>query len=903
MRKSILLSVLLVGILIVQFSILMQVHSLNYNCNNILHDDTENLQFEQFRVLSEDQKPELPESSSYAQPITRENMSIVPLDEILFFGTDEWDSDDLNGWLWNDAIEGYGQLAHWDDDDNLKKPDVAPGDVDGDGKDEIILVRTDGSNFIIKIYDDGRASVPYKKLKQWSTDMDDCDNPHVAVGDVNGDGDDEFIVAGTDADDCDLNAFLWDYHPETNTVTKLKEWDDNDNIAEVDVAMGDSDYDGCAEIMFVGVYDPTIGTDRTLYKLYEDASKNYVLNKTENLSTLYLPPSVASGDIDGDLKDEFIISRPDNEDLAGYCGADIYIIDKTTNYVRINIDPLYWTYLRGIVSISTGDIDGDSVDEIIIAGDTYIEPSMHARVIFYEYQYPTLVEISTWVPSDQESMYMKCATGDIDCDGIDEVVVCGVDADGEDINGYAFDNITGDFNVINQWDHNDGTNNVVVTCGNFDGDGIRIQYTGESWLSQSRPIPVVAMACAPLIRGISQNYVLSGTTFGVTDSFGTQNSKQVAASSSVTLSYEGEFPLIGLKSSISATLSSEFSKTKTSSSYIKYGTYFSNGYPDDSLIYQIVTYKHYLYIILNHTDESQIGKHITIDVPMGATLNIMTLSYFNTVFLGYGIDVDPFHHFPGDVRTYPTVAEKTLLVAQYNGFTSSLYTVGQGNGITTAFIDISEETMTSEQESTGFSLEEGASIAGIGFSGSFGLTESEMYSVSTGTEVYYAGTVGHIADEDDYKTYNYSYGMFVYNYKPNPNLAYQVINYWVENASPIAPPFFGNLGMAGTMGLIISFGSLAGLSFLMYKKRWFVKETRDAENLEDNDSEKSNVDSEETLEKKTTKKTKTKQAAKTAKIKSASTDTSNEISDIETVKDTKKAKKNIFKKSKVLTDK
>jgi len=151
MRKSILLSVLLVGILIVQFSILMQVHSLNYNCNNILHDDTENLQFEQFRVLSEDQKPELPESSSYAQPITRENMSIVPLDEILFFGTDEWDSDDLNGWLWNDAIEGYGQLAHWDDDDNLKKPDVAPGDVDGDGTDEIILVSTDGSNFIIKI--------------------------------------------------------------------------------------------------------------------------------------------------------------------------------------------------------------------------------------------------------------------------------------------------------------------------------------------------------------------------------------------------------------------------------------------------------------------------------------------------------------------------------------------------------------------------------------------------------------------------------------------------------------------------------------------------------------------------------------------------------------------------------
>jgi hypothetical protein len=785
------------------------------------------------------QNPELPQaSSSFSHPLTNDDTNILPLDEILFLGTDA-DQNDLNGWLFDDNRSGFGELHTWNAEDNSANPDAAAADVDGDSKDEIIFISTDedGDDFNGWAFDDVTAAEPYKQLKWWDYN-DDSSNPTVATGDLDGDGDEEVVFAGTDADDDDLNAWAWNY--TGNDFVSIKTWDENDNYQYVDVALGDIDGDGRDEVIFVGtLYVFLGGMDDTVYKIYDDALSGFAPLKNVELNDNYYCPKVAACDYDGDFVEEFVITG--NSGFYDYVeGLFVYIIgDKTEDYEIIHSWTVSANQATHESSIACGDIDSDYKDEIMIASWYG-----NIKVWFYDDMDTAFNLIRCWTASDQVSMWPSLATGDIDCDGEYEVVVSAMDySDYEDINAYAFDNITDSFKIVHQWDNNDNTYRPVVVCGEFDGDGITIQYTGESWQSQSRPIPIIAMACAPLVRGISQNYILSGTSYGTEISQGGIESEQIAATVSATVSYEGGDPLGAFKASASVRLSAQFSKTVTSTSLVTYGTIQANGYPDDSIVYHIVTYKHYLYTYLTHFDNSMIGKQITLDIPLSTVVHRDLIDHYNRVYFGLNY-INPFDHDAGDVRTYPSVSEKAAIIAANDGFQTGLMSVAHGNGFTTASIELEGETLSTKEKQVGFELAAGFSVAGVGFYASFGLSKTNTYGTITGSSVTYSGAIGDIADETDFDTYNYSFGMFVYNYKPNPNLAYQVINYWVENASPVAPPFFIDIGPSGTVGLIISFASLAGLTFLIVKKKWYIKQDRDSTvELNETSNDKPNKDS------------------------------------------------------------
>ena len=61
-----------------------------------------------------------------------------------------------------------------------------------------------------------------------------------------------------------------------------------------------------------------------------------------------------------------------------------------------------------------------------------------------------------------------------------------------------------------------------------------------------------------------------------------------------------------------------------------------------------------------------------------------------------------------------------------------------------------------------------------------GWDDTKAYSVTTGKETHFVGTVGDIDEGRDYKHYLYNFGLFVYETELAGGESVQVLDYWTE---------------------------------------------------------------------------------------------------------------------------
>ena len=128
-------------------------------------------------------------------------------DEIIVTGVDgNWPK----AWALDDHTQGYEQLYRWHDLDNnvfeeyIRNPNVACGDFDGDGLDEIVFGATENSGCKVqtRVYDDKINEFKYMEGKY----LEGCPNrtwnktvpPELAVTDIDANGKDDVIVAMND---------------------------------------------------------------------------------------------------------------------------------------------------------------------------------------------------------------------------------------------------------------------------------------------------------------------------------------------------------------------------------------------------------------------------------------------------------------------------------------------------------------------------------------------------------------------------------------------------------------------------------------------------------------------------------------------------------------------------------
>lgn len=188
--------------------------------------------------------------------------------------------------------------------------------------------------------------------------------------------------------------------------------------------------------------------------------------------------TVASGDVDGDGEKEIVTGPGDN------AGPHVRIFKKdgTVKY------PGFFAYderFRGGVNIALGDLDGDNVEEIIAGAGVGGGP--HIRV--FDALGNQKITPGFFAYSENFRGGVNVTTGDIDRDGIDEIIAGAGKGGGPQVRVFEGN---GELKPIQFFAfHPDFRGGINVACGDFDGDNkdeiVASQASeGEAWIKVYR---------------------------------------------------------------------------------------------------------------------------------------------------------------------------------------------------------------------------------------------------------------------------------------------------------------------------------------------------------------------------------------------------------------------------------
>ena len=782
------------------------------------------------------------EISTNSHPLTKDESLLIKLEEIAALP-----NEPDQGWIYDDIGENFSAVNDLFSEhqlyDNLFghrfsildlgcggfTSDIATGDVDGDGLDEVIVATDDD---YLEIYDDANNSYSKRSIQienlpelvnyygydpsTWKIDF----LKTIAVGDVDGDGIDEIVIARSflggrieylftplirlDVSDASITIYFW--------VFDVVEWDFIGSGIEVitarycissalsmepEVALGDVDGDGLDEIIIGYCFGRTLATKVSDIHIFDDFNHSFARIWDDILefdcqypknqfSGILQEIDIVCGDFDGDKKDEIAFAASPYD---GYrCEADLLIIDDSLMGIvgkygevaelKIGGSDIMWDEWQQRLPIACGDIDGDGKDEIGVTR-SFMSDRQTRELHIYEFSQGNYTLRNYFNSSDWDFIDCIFTMGDVDCDGLAELAFSGRHGN------YVVDDANAGFtHIMNKSDGILG----LLACGDFDGDGMRLKYTGENWRKTAPPGLLVALAAPPVYTGIVQNYDWSWSAFGKAASTSTASTTEVGTTVSSTISFSNtlSFWINIFSFSLTRTWGKEFTLTNTKIKTAVQGISYSSGCWVDSVIYHSTDYQSYEYEITHHPfNTTLIGQFITLDIPYPPSILKTTMDYFDPHY-NQTVRLETFNHTIGQPWTYPARYEISNISSECLNSGEPI-SVGQGTGNNLVLIEI-EEICESGITETHFSdYSAGGSVGSFGYTYSKGLSDSKCYEISMSESCIYEGSVGDIRNVATFEELQYSFGIFIYYVTHSDGFTYQVINYYVEGATPYYP--------------------------------------------------------------------------------------------------------------------
>ena len=227
---------------------------------------------------------------------------------------------------------------------------VAVGDVNGDGRAEIVTAPGKDAFTELKVFDGRtfsqlRTFLPFKDASWWA-------GAYIATGDTTGDGRDE-IVEGLDAGCCTTLHVL--DAVQGNDLSGFFPYGDHSEVG-ARVASGDLNGDGKAELLAV-----PIGSTRI--SAFAPGGGPAFRTIEAFGSEVTGPLSIAAGDLGGDSRAEIVAAAPT------YAGPEVKIIDAASGGTRNVLYP-YGGIGASAVAVALGDVDGDGRLDIILSAVT-----------------------------------------------------------------------------------------------------------------------------------------------------------------------------------------------------------------------------------------------------------------------------------------------------------------------------------------------------------------------------------------------------------------------------------------------------------------------------------------------------------------------------------------------------
>jgi len=263
---------------------------------------------------------------------------------------------DVRGW---DAKGRFAQqFAPWGDwnlefsayDTYQQGVRVAVGDVNGDGRPEIVTAPGKDAWTELKVFD-GRSFkqlttlLPYRDAAWWA-------GAFIATGDTNGDGRDE-IVDGLDAGCCTTLHVLDGV--SGNDLSGFSPYGNNSEVG-ARVAAGDLNGDGTADVLAVPIGSTSIS-------VYRQSGGAPFRTLDAFGSEVTGPLGIAAGNLIGDARAEIVAAAPT------YSGVEVKVFDPAAGTPGTVLYP-YGNAAAASVSVALGDVNGDGRRDIVLAAET-----------------------------------------------------------------------------------------------------------------------------------------------------------------------------------------------------------------------------------------------------------------------------------------------------------------------------------------------------------------------------------------------------------------------------------------------------------------------------------------------------------------------------------------------------
>lgn len=765
-------------------------------------------------------------------------------------------SDDDTGVVGLTLVEAIDpEEVVWDEDTRSSHPsfgssslgaysnrDVAAGDLDGDGLDEIIVVFFDPDapakegQILLHIRDnDGDAAVDEEVLAV----REDLVNVSVTAGDFDGNGRDEFAISATYGTNVDILFATLDSNGEwivnESTTIRYEKQLESGSIS-VEMAAGALDYDSPDELAVIVNENASNDGNIATYWIYDDATTGF--NELEDDRTVLaqvdgvrvaLAADVTLGDVDGDGLDEIFIgglTEFEDDGCNSYDHLHILLDDAENGLDQLDANIITDTYVESgtgcsrvsniikvrKVFVNAFDADGDGIDELHANRRVFKYTSEEGLIEWQFLPYSAFlgeVDRSGGVLGDATA---SIVTGDVTGDEREDIIIFVQWIDAISVWGVNGPSDTWEeiLNLPTQPANGQTRVYPVITPANTDIDGVALKYSdGEYRFLLTEPFIIAALAAAPCRDGIGQNTAECVTSFGQseTQDLGIDGTVTIRASTWVG----GEAKIFGVGTELQKTITrtASFSAGRTYS--LEETVEYTTGPIEDTVVFTTLPVDQYTYTVVSHPDPDVVGEKIVVNMPRSPiTLQVERSFYNANVPEGaFQIDDSVFKHNAGDPMSYPTQDQAELLIdtggiaflgpagelvdaagAALGPIAESLLgnglmasrttTVGQGGGMTSTEIRFSEQTSYRAGAEIDFEVS-AETTAGVKVGGAIGGSVEAGLSWGTGSTSVYRGVVGSI-DAENFSSNIYNFGLFtyIYNYGNSSAPQFEVITYWVE---------------------------------------------------------------------------------------------------------------------------
>lgn len=226
--------------------------------------------------------------------------------------------------------------------------DIAIDDLDEDGKPEIIVDTQDDNTISVFRNTSSIGSISFAAKVGFATGIDPAD---IAIDDLDGDGKAELIVANYG----DTTVSILRNTCTTGTISFSAKMDFITGNYPFGLAIGDLNGDGKPDLATSSPYDSDISVLKNM-----SVSGTLSFDTKVNYSTGSAPYSLSVSDLDGDGKLDVAV--------ANYNSNTVSVLKNVSTSGAISLSPKV-DFVTGTnpMSISNGDLDGDSKPEIVVA--------------------------------------------------------------------------------------------------------------------------------------------------------------------------------------------------------------------------------------------------------------------------------------------------------------------------------------------------------------------------------------------------------------------------------------------------------------------------------------------------------------------------------------------------------